>query len=378
MVALSRLRPLTFFGRVPKGATNVDICKALVQRFWQSELKSVQDFDAGRFEVTFRTKAAVDRFSADPALKLEVFGKVLGISEECVPGFASVGTGNRRIWMVMARPVPNIPRVGDRVAQCEYEGVARLCRSCNLEGHHAVASEMPKCARCEQFGHESCEAACVRCGGDHADSSCPVRTYSSVTSSSEQQPSAPGQEEALPTVATDNGNSQGSLSEGDTAGGDVDSSASEAPTSLSTAATSGGGSGEEVAAAVPAAAAGLSGEPEPLASTSTEAAFIEVPRKKRKKKRSKHSGSAARKAAAQRTSSDSEGGGSHGSEHGLHKSKRTAVLASDAESEMDDSSEGEENSPCKFCKGFDCDCSVMSGNSYGSTAAGSPVVETLA
>lgn len=168
MVAPSRLRPLTFFGRVPKGATNVDICKALVQRFSQSELKSVQDFGAGRFEVTFRTKAAVDRFSADPALKvrdvvvsfeyrgvrakmvrvfgypsdlpdqalsseLAVFGKVLGISEECVPGFSSVGTGNRRIRMEMLRPVPNLLRVGDRVIQCEYEGVARLCRRCNLE-----------------------------------------------------------------------------------------------------------------------------------------------------------------------------------------------------------------------------------------------------
>lgn len=61
----------------------------------------------------------------------------------------------------------------------------------------------------------------------------------------------------------------------------------------------------------------------------------------------------------------------------MRKSKHTAVLASDAESEMDDSSEGE-NSPCKYCKGLDCDCSVMSDNSYGSTAAGSPVEETLA
>ncbi|KAH7980457.1 hypothetical protein HPB49_016324 [Dermacentor silvarum] len=261
MVAPSRLRPLTFFGRMPKGATNLDICKALVQRFSQAELKAVQDFGAGRFEVTFKTKAAVDRFSADPALKvrdvviqfeyrgvrskmgsvfgypsdlpdqalsteLEVFGTVLGISEECVPGFASVGTGNRRIPMEMSRPVPNLLRVGDRVVQCEYEGVARLCRRCNLEGHHAVACETPKCARCGQFGRESCDTACVRCGEDHAVSSCPVRTYSSVASGSEQQPSAtePAVASVLgsPTVATENGNSQGSLSEGDTAGGDAD------------------------------------------------------------------------------------------------------------------------------------------------------------
>ncbi|KAH7940977.1 hypothetical protein HPB49_008641 [Dermacentor silvarum] len=249
MVAPSRLRQFTFFGRVPKGATNVDVCKALVQRVSLSELKSVQDFGAGRFEVTFKTKAAVDRFSADPALKvrdvviqfeyrgvrtkvvsvfgypsdlpdqalsegLQVFGKVLGISEECVPGFPSVGTGNRRIRMEMARPIPNFLRVGDRVIQCEYEGVARLCRRCNLEGHHAVACETPKCVRSEQFGHESCDAACVRCGGDHAVSSCPVRTYSSVASGSEPQPSAsePAVTSVLgsPTVATENGDSQGS------------------------------------------------------------------------------------------------------------------------------------------------------------------------
>ncbi|KAH7941114.1 hypothetical protein HPB49_010091 [Dermacentor silvarum] len=290
MVAPSRLRPFTFFGRVPKGATNVDVCKALVQRVSLSKLKSVHDFGAGRFEVTFKNKAAVDRFSADPALKvrdvviqfeyrgvrtkvvrifgypsdlpdqalsegLQVFGKVLGISEECVPGFPSVGTGNRRIRMDMARPVPNLLRVGDRVIQCEYEGVAPFCRRCNLEGHHAVACETPKCVRCEQFGHESCDAACVRCGGDHAVSSCSVRTYSSVASGSEPQPSA---------------------------------------------------------------------ELEPLASTSTEAPFIEVSRKKRKKNRSKRSGSAAREAASRRSSSDLEGGGSHSSEPGLPTPKRTA------------------------------------------------------
>ncbi|KAH7940598.1 hypothetical protein HPB49_002360 [Dermacentor silvarum] len=274
--------------------------------------------------------------------------------------------------MEMARPVPNLLRVGDRVIQCEYEGVARLCRRCNLEGHHAVACETPKCVRCEQFGHESCDAACVRCGGDHAVSSCPVRTYSSVASGSEPQPSAsePATTSVLgsTTVATENGDSQGSLSEGDSAGVDADSAAADALPSLSAAATSGGGSGEEVvaapvvapaAAAVPAEAAELSGEPEPLASTSTEAPFIEVSRKKRKKNRSKRSGSAAREAASRRSSSDSEGSGSHSSEPGLPTPKRTAVVPSGSESEMEDSSGNEEDTPCEHCKGFDCDCSIQ-------------------
>ncbi|KAH7978721.1 hypothetical protein HPB49_006546 [Dermacentor silvarum] len=396
MVAPSRLRPFTFFGRVPKGATNVDVCKALVQRVSLSELKSVQDFGAADpalkvrdvlipFEYRGVRTKVVRVFGypsdlPDQALSegLQVFGKVLGISEseECVSGFPSVGTGNRRIRMEMAWRVPNLLRVGDRVIQCEYEGVARLCRRCNLEGHHAVACETPKCVRCEQFGHESCDAACVRCGGDHAISSCLVRTYSSVASGSEPQPSATKPEVASvlgsPTVATENGDSQSSLSEGDTAGVNADSAAADALTSLSAAATSGGGSGEEVvaapvaapaAAAVPAVAAELSGEPEPLASTSTEAPFIEVPCKKRKKNRSKRSGSAAREAASRRSSSDSEGAGSHSSEPGLPTPKRTAVVASESESEMEDSSESEEDSPCKHCKGFDCDCSIISDNS---------------
>ncbi|KAH7981234.1 hypothetical protein HPB49_022484 [Dermacentor silvarum] len=405
MVAPSRLRPFTFFGRVPKGATNVDVCKALVQRVSLSELKSVQDFGAGRFEVTFKTKAAVDRLSADPALKvrdvliqfeyrgvrtkvvrvfgypsdladqalsegLQVFGKVLGISEVCVPGFPSVGTGNRRIRMEMARPVPNLLRVGDRVVQCEYEGVARLCRRCNLEGHHAVACETPKCVRCEQLGHESCDAACVRCGGDHAVSSCPLRTYPSVASGSEPQPSAsePAVTSVLgsPTVAMENGDSQGSLSEGDTAGVDADSAAVNVLTSLSAAATSGGGGGEEVVAAPVVA-------PEAAAVPAVAAELSET-----EEKRSKRSGSAAREAASRRSSSDSEGAGSHSSEPGLPTPKRTAVVASGSESDIDDSSEGEDNSPCTYCKGHDCDCSLMSENSYESTAAGSPLEETLA
>ncbi|KAL1439572.1 hypothetical protein MTO96_010101 [Rhipicephalus appendiculatus] len=50
MVAPSQLRPLTFFGRLPKGVNNVDICKDLVKRFSFNELTCVQDFGAGQFE----------------------------------------------------------------------------------------------------------------------------------------------------------------------------------------------------------------------------------------------------------------------------------------------------------------------------------------
>ncbi|KAH7977336.1 hypothetical protein HPB49_000702 [Dermacentor silvarum] len=384
MVAPSRLRPFTFFGRVPKGATNVDVCKALVQRVSLSELKSVQDFGAGRFEVTFKTKAAVDRFSADPALKvrdveiqfeyrgvrtkvvrvfgypsdlpdqalsegLHVFGKVLGISEECVPGFPSVGTGNRRIRMEMARPVPNLLRVGDRVIQCEYEGVARLCRRCNLEGHHAVACETPKCVRCEQFGHESCDAACVRCGGDDAVSSCPVRTYSSVASGSEPQPSAsePAATSVLPHSCDGKRRQPGLLERGcrsrcrfrgrrcapfPVCCGDERRGKWR-----------GGGRGSR------------SWPPRQPRCPPWRPNFL-VNRLLARARRPL----SLREAASRRSSSDSEGGGSHSSEPGLPTPKRTAVVASGSESEMEDSSGSEEDTPCVHCKGFDCDCSIVS------------------
>ncbi|KAH6926147.1 hypothetical protein HPB50_015294 [Hyalomma asiaticum] len=71
MVAPSRIQPLTFFAHAPRGTTNPDLCKELVKRFAQTDLRAVQDFGAGRFEIVFRTKAIVDRFLADPVLKVK-------------------------------------------------------------------------------------------------------------------------------------------------------------------------------------------------------------------------------------------------------------------------------------------------------------------
>ncbi|KAH7951104.1 hypothetical protein HPB52_004735 [Rhipicephalus sanguineus] len=209
MAAPQQLRPLTFYGRVPKGTTNVDICKELVKRFSPNELKCVQDFGAGRFEVTFATKAAVERFldqsvvkvrneevkfeyrgvrvktvrvlsypadASDSALLngLAAYGKVLGVDYEHVPDFKTVLTGNRRVRLEMARPVPNLLPVGSRIVQCEYDGVVRLCRKCFFPGHHAADCKVPQCERCAEFGHARCEALCKRCGEDHALSACKV------------------------------------------------------------------------------------------------------------------------------------------------------------------------------------------------------------
>ncbi|KAH7940213.1 hypothetical protein HPB52_022128 [Rhipicephalus sanguineus] len=159
MAAPQQLRPLTFYGRVPKGTTNVDICKELVKRFSPNELKCVQDFGAGRFEVAFANMAAVERFLAksvvtvrnvevkfeyrgvrvktvrvlgypadasDSALLngLAAYGKVLGVDYEHVPDFKSVLTGNRRLRVEMARPVPNLLPVGSRIDRPVTSGAA--------------------------------------------------------------------------------------------------------------------------------------------------------------------------------------------------------------------------------------------------------------
>lgn len=68
----SEICPLLFFARVPKGITSADLCKDLVSRFSKHELASVQDFGAGRFEVGFQTKAAVERFLIDPVVCVRV------------------------------------------------------------------------------------------------------------------------------------------------------------------------------------------------------------------------------------------------------------------------------------------------------------------
>lgn len=65
-----RLRPYTFFTRLPRGVTNVELRKILVQRFTKAELSGVQDFSAGRFEVVSKTKAAVDCFLANPIVEV--------------------------------------------------------------------------------------------------------------------------------------------------------------------------------------------------------------------------------------------------------------------------------------------------------------------
>lgn len=219
-----RVRPRVFFGRVPKGVGTADICKEIVKRFTLSELKCVQDFGLGRFEVTFATEEACRRFLDDPVLVfrdakirfdyrgvrvkrvrvlgfpadgddrvlqqlLGTFGKVLELTHEHVPGFEGVLNGVRVVRLEMATAVPNLIQLRDLIIQCEYEGVVRICRRCHRTGHHAVKCTVPQCVRCGEYGHDQCARKCKHCGGDHDSSACKARSSAAppVASSSSQE-----------------------------------------------------------------------------------------------------------------------------------------------------------------------------------------------
>ncbi|KAH8027865.1 hypothetical protein HPB51_010832 [Rhipicephalus microplus] len=208
---------MTFAGRVPKSTTNIKLAKVFLKRLSENDLKSVQDFGGSNFEVTFKSKVAVDRFLADSATikvkgfdirfeyrglrtvsvrvfeypadasdhvlgrALEVCGKVQSISTDNLTGLR-ITTGNRRAHMELCSPVPNITDVDDgHVVRCEYDGVVHLCRNCRLLGH-----EKEKCAtpRCEQWGHPTSDAPRKRCGGYHPPHHCKQRLYSKATTRS--------------------------------------------------------------------------------------------------------------------------------------------------------------------------------------------------
>lgn len=211
MAAAKRLKPFTFFGRVPHGTTTVELTKILVKRFSKNELGGVQDFTGGKYEVFLKTRAAVERFLQDPVVEvkgtpvtfeyrgtrakmvrvfgysaehhdveltsaLEQFGKIVSVTRESVTGFPTVTTGIRRVKIEMKRAVPNFLDVIDATVQCEYEGVVRVCRKCGAQGHMGANCETPQCVRCGAYGHETCEAACPKCGEDHDVRACKKRT----------------------------------------------------------------------------------------------------------------------------------------------------------------------------------------------------------
>ncbi|KAH9372077.1 hypothetical protein HPB48_015779 [Haemaphysalis longicornis] len=192
---------LTFYARLPKGVTNVELTKILVQTFSRQELSGVQDFGAGRFEIFFKSKSVVERFLNNPAITVreqDVRFDYRGSQAKAIRmlhypndqpdealcrALGSLG----RMRVDMNKAVPNLVAVGRFTVQCECKGVVRLCIRCGLPGHYAAACTTPKCKRCDRFGHEQCEAPCIKCAGDHAVSECTFRSFAMVT----QQPPPP-------------------------------------------------------------------------------------------------------------------------------------------------------------------------------------------
>lgn len=440
MVAPSRVRPLTFFGKVPKGTTNVELVKALVERFSENDLKSVQDFGAGNFEVTFRSKGAVDRFLADSATlkvkehdirfeyrglrtvavrifeypadasdqvlarELKVYGNVLSITVDNVPGFKSVSTGNRRARMEMREGVPNILDVDGHTIRCEYDGVVRLCRKCRLAGHEKAKCVTPRCERCELWGHPNCNAPCKRCGGDHIPRLCKQRLYSEAISRSSapqvQPPStdSAGVEDAQTTQDSDKEGKE--QTENQSAPGVAEVQESEGresePAEASPDASQKPAPSAE--AVLPASSAvemrqekegGESESAEAPPPTSEEA----TPRtdgaetlppppvvkgRGRASRRRKRGGSRARE-ARERSSSLSESESSEGDSPEYKRHAVITVVSDDSSSTIisDSGTAQRTHGPCPVCGGFGCDCSELSDKSYSSTPdspeAGEPV-----
>ncbi|KAL3175783.1 hypothetical protein MRX96_000969 [Rhipicephalus microplus] len=108
---------------------------------------------------------------------LKVYGKVQNISNDTLTGLR-ITTGNRRARVELCSSVPNITDVDGHVVRCEYDGVVCLCRKCRLPGHERKMCTTPWCARCQQWGHSTCDAPCKRCGGDHPPHLCKQMLYS--------------------------------------------------------------------------------------------------------------------------------------------------------------------------------------------------------
>ncbi|KAL1485647.1 hypothetical protein MTO96_031809 [Rhipicephalus appendiculatus] len=360
MVAPSRVRDHTFAGRLPQGATSVDLVKALVKRFAENELKSVQDFGAGRFEVTFKTKVAVDRFLADSAKLsfkdseiqfefrgyrttvvrvlgypadsndhvlwrgLETYGKAQDMSVDNVPGFKGISSGNRRVRMLMTKPVPNLFK-----ATTSGTASARLVEFPTIqdaakEGTQGTKTQ-PAPAVVEENGEKELESA-----------------------------EAPPTDSQKPAPSADN-----SL---------------QAPSEVEV--QKGGENEPELAEALPSSSeeATRSVASSPSRSQPEKAALPTTPIVKgggHQARRRKRGGSRAKQAAATRDRSSS-GPASSSSEGASPEYKRHAVTADDGDSSatvVEEPEMEQSRVPCSICGGEECDCSELSNTSYPSTPA---------
>ncbi|KAH7972392.1 hypothetical protein HPB52_011876 [Rhipicephalus sanguineus] len=326
MVAPLRVRLLTFFGRVPKGTINVELVKALVERFSKNDLKCVQDFGAAD-----ASDQVLDR-------ELKVYGNVLSISVDNVPGFKSVSTGNRRARMEMHQAVPNILDVEGHTIRCEYDGVVRLCRKCRIAGHEKAKCVTP---RCEQWRHPNCNAPCKRCGGDQIPRLCKQRLYSEATSRSSAPQAQPPSTDSV--QVDDAQTTQGSDKEGEQ--GKLQNENQSAPGAVEKATP-------RDATPPPSGAKPL--PPAPV-----------VKGRGRASRRRKRGGSRAREA---RERSRSESDSSEGDSPEYKRHAVIPVVSDDSSSTVisDSGTEQRNDVPCSICGQIGCDCSELLHKSYPS------------
>lgn len=108
-----------------------------------------------------------DRSMVPLIAELETFGKVKEKSVECVAGYTDVSSSIEKLRMEMVRSVLNLLCVRNKLVQCKYEAVIRVCHLCHFKGRHAAICTTPKCDQCGQFRHVTCKLACSCCQGDH-------------------------------------------------------------------------------------------------------------------------------------------------------------------------------------------------------------------
>ncbi|KAL1476280.1 hypothetical protein MTO96_036631 [Rhipicephalus appendiculatus] len=330
MVAPSRVRDHTFAGRLPQGATSVDLVKALVKRFAENELKSVQDFGAGRFEVTFKTKVAVDRFLADSA-------KISFKDSEIQFEFCGLRT---TVVRVFGYPADSNDHVLRRGLEAYGKATASGTASTRLDGFPTIEAA----AKAAEQGKEKQPATVVVEESGDKES---------------EQAEAPPTDSPKPAAGADN-----SL---------------QAPSEAEV--QEGGEKGLELAETLPSASeeATPSAASSPSRSQPEKAALRTSPPAKEgghQARRRKRGGDRARQAAAARKEAAAEdsspGPRSSSSEGGSPEYKRHAVTAEDEDSSGTVVEEPEMEAgrvPCSFCGLEECDCSELSNASYPSTPA---------
>ncbi|KAH6920301.1 hypothetical protein HPB50_028706 [Hyalomma asiaticum] len=328
------------------------------------------DFGAGRFEVTFKNKESVDRFLAHPVIELKgseckfeyrgvqtkvvrvfgfpkledagvlaremaSYGKVLGVSEEYIPGWPEVLSGIRRVRIEMVRPVPNLLRVEDKCGVHTLRGGPRCFL---LPGAHV----------------RECRDARAYAGGSRRCARESEQNF--PTLERPPQPKGPTPGEKVPEKGGEKKNESG-LAEA------VSSPAAE------------------VVPASPANEAAPTASPD-----EPEQMELAGPSESRRPR----SGAAKRRQAD--APKESAGRGCQGRfgqrlRFGLvrrHQNQTTSALRSQNQMQdststlVEESTEGERQPPCPMCglSGEQCECSALSSITYSSTNEGSLIEES--